>query len=284
LDAGEASDGGTCVPTTEVCNGLNEDCDRFIDEGDTICPQNLPFGISACGSDDAGVKGCRVVDCVEGYLDCVDDGPGCATEVSGENCGDCGTQCEEGQQCSKPPGSGFVCMNGCPPELPNICGSSCVDLDIDERHCGQCSDPDSGELHACAPVDEARPSCVGGDCKLDCVDGRGSCDDEDPEPGTPEFDNGCEINTDTNAQHCGGCGKVCPTDGVHTVAYCEDGMCKTRCEANFLNCDGAPGCEASALDNDHCGSCQVKCGGLLNTTSCCGAPPKCALLRLCIGG
>lgn len=56
--------------------------------------------------------------------------------------------------------------------------------------------------------------------------------------------NGCESNTQTSVQHCGGCGRACAAR-AGSVASCAAGACQYVCAAGFNDCDGVAenGCE-----------------------------------------
>lgn len=84
----------------------------------------------------------------------------------------------------------------------------------------------------------------------------------------------------SDPDHCGSCDVVCGADGVANRA-CEEGLCKPKCDATHSDCDhdGKNGCEiTSADDPDHCGSCDVVCGGDGVATRACVegvCKPKC---------
>lgn len=72
--------------------------------------------------------------------------------------------------------------------------------------------------------------------------------------------NGCETDTRTNFNHCGGCGMRCPSPGATPV--CALGHCGIVCLAGSGNCDrnDANGCEARLDTSANCGACGVSCG------------------------
>lgn len=83
--------------------------------------------------------------------------------------------------------------------------------------------------------------CVDGGCViLGCLDGHLDCN-ADPA-------DGCEVDPDTNVDHCGKCGEAC-TVAANGTPICVDGGCQAQCAAGFLECDGDPsnGCEASIV-------------------------------------
>ena len=73
---------------------------------------------------------------------------------------------------------------------------------------------DAGQPDA-GPVDAGTPDAP--EAGVACPMGLGDCD------GDPA--NGCEVNTQTDANNCGGCGRVCPRDGG-LFGVCSSGSCR----------------------------------------------------------
>lgn len=74
--------------------------------------------------------------------------------------------------------------------------------------------------------------------------------------------NGCETDTRTNFNHCGGCGMRCLIAGDGTPT-CTLGSCGVACGANQGNCDRmfTNGCEVDLQrDRYNCGACGHFCG------------------------
>lgn len=273
IDAGtdaDVGDSGTCLPTAEACNGDDDDCDERVDEGSTICPQNTPFAVSACTTE-SRVTRCRVVACFSSRLDC-DATPECETKVTVENCGGCETTCDVGDVCAQAPGgSGYECLdsNRCPDDT-EVCNDVCVDKQTNELHCGACDEE-------CTQEPNATPSCEGGACELACAEGYRSCNGD--VPGTPGFDDGCEVNILTDPMHCGGCAgtnTTCPSR-ANAETFCDDGICAFRCMQDFLNCNEtmSDGCE-TPIGKDDCYSCDNACTGILE--QCCANRRDCCVL------
>lgn len=82
----------------------------------------------------------------------------------------------------------------------------------------------------CAP---ARGACI----VAACVGSWENCDRID--------DNGCEVDLNTDPEHCGACGRSCPPV-AHAEVRCGSAQCYIRvCDDGFANCNGqvADGCE-----------------------------------------
>ncbi|MFO0602792.1 MAG: MXAN_6577-like cysteine-rich protein [Polyangiales bacterium] len=118
------------------------------------------------------------------------------------------------------------------------CGSNCVDLRSDRRHCGGCG-------RACG----ALQVCLAGTCQLGCPAGQRAC-------------GGRCVNLQTDRLNCGACGNACPAGRV-----CSLGACAATCDARLATC--APGdagaaaagayCADLATDDRNCGACGNAC-------------------------
>ena len=89
-------------------------------------------------------------------------------------------------------------------------------------------------------------------------------------PNTADCDgdarNGCEVDTRSDLQHCGGCGRRCHTEGHDALtAACVEGLCTLTCRQDLFgdhDCDHDPdnGCETRLMtDDENCGGCGVVC-------------------------
>lgn len=121
-----------------------------------------------------------------------------------------------------------------------------IDVYSDLNNCGSCGD--------ICQVFNATGECVQGICEInECASGYGNCNGIDTD--------GCETDTSTDLNHCGGCGQVCQY--WNAVTACVQGACEvTGCTSGHGNCNGLDddGCETNiGFDVDHCGGCGQAC-------------------------
>jgi len=110
-----------------------------------------------------------------------------------------------------------------------VCGSQCVDLSSDTRHCGECNERcDDGAF------------CSMGACQTSCASPRTACGDA------------C-VDLATSADHCGDCGNACAADEA-----CAMGVCS--CASALTECGGA--CVDTQTSSGHCGECDNACGAM----------------------
>jgi hypothetical protein len=205
----------------------------------------------------------QVTGCPAGRGDCDGDpSNGCEVDLqtSLEHCGACGTVAAP-TSCGAVNGTAactagtcqIACANGfgnCDGNAANGCET---DLLADTGHCGACG--------ATCSTANGTPSCAAGACTIACAPGFAYCD------GDPS--NGCEVDLNSDAAHCGACGTSCGS--VHGVGACSVGSCVLSCDAGFASCDGnaANGCETQiAVDTANCGACGAACSTAGGTASC----------------
>ena len=291
------------------CNPNFGDCDTNPANG---CETSLSTSIAHCGAcrractlaraSTACVSGmCVIVSCMAGFADC-DRNPanGCEVNTGDDpnNCNGCGARCPSAQMCR-----GGMCV--CPTMGQTYCGGpmQCFDLNTNSTHCGRCGNACTGgqtcQMGTCrcptgqtlcnglcvntqtntghcgtcgraCMVSNATPQCAAGVCGvMTCTAGFGNCD--------MNGSNGCEINTTSDANHCGRCGGRCPagqfcSNSVCTVCGVADAPpCPTGGCGSLALCNGV--CRNTQTDRNHCGACgrtcatgQACCGGMCRTT------------------
>jgi hypothetical protein len=151
--------------------------------------------------------------------------------------------CNDGHPCD----AGFAC-----------CAGSCFDTKTDVDHCGGCG--------ACPVAAHASLGCTAGACAIvACAKGYTDCDKTEA--------NGCEENTDAEAENCGGCGTVCSLPSAN--ARCDAGACAVgSCTVGHADCNttAADGCEVDLrTDVAHCGDCATACTAAPGATVSCVA-------------
>ncbi len=237
---------GDVGPTAEVCDGLDNDCDGHIDEGD-------PEGGGACG-DGTGA-------CVEGTLHCrggvlvCEDAIGPSTETCNGVDDDCDGSTDEGN-----PGGGGSCgtdAGECAPGTWQCTGGtlSCIGATgpstetcnaLDDDCDGSIDEGNPGGGAACGPTTGACSAgfeeCLGG--ALQCTGATGptleTCNgvDDDCDATTDE---GFDLMNDL--RNCGMCGRTCSYD--HASASCSSGSCAMgACDPGWVDRNG--------LDSDGC--------------------------------
>ncbi len=97
--------------------------------------------------------------------------------------------------------------------------------------------------------------CWEGECHMQFCNG-------DLEDCNGDFSDGCEVDTDSDRNHCGDCEHACP-DVPNASIRCKNGECDiASCDFGYEDCNGtyADGCERHLLsDVETCGSCEESC-------------------------
>ncbi len=247
-------------PGGRSCDTLTGRCVQCLPAADTCEPtRHCDPATLTC------VAGCRSD---EGCVTVADGGATRSRcDTSRHECAECvaDTDCPVGRQCA-----GGLCVAGCSatsacPAGETCCSGACVNLMASPVSCGACD-------NRCG-LPNAVGACSGGTCNVGtCVSGFANCDGMAA--------NGCEVNAETDVNHCGSCATVC-TMGPHVSARtCVVGRCGITCEVGFADCDGDPGngCEADLVTSPtQCGVCGTVCPSRANAPAAC-VSRACALV------
>jgi hypothetical protein len=257
---------GDCVQSNggvEICDGKDNDCDGWIDDG-----FNLQTDPRHCGSCAVSClkKGtltvcengkCRDLDCAPGFLDLNQDkADGCEYE-----CTATGEEVCDGKD------------NDC-----NGKTDETFTLQTDVNNCGACGNP--------CQLAHAVPKCEAGKCKIQSCEAGYLDKDQDPATGCEapcvKSNNGVEVcdgkDNDCNGVvddpggkpidfaadpfNCGACGVVCVFP--NGTASCQNKACAlTGCTGSFLDADQASGngCECLPEGIEVCDNKDNDCNG-----------------------
>ena len=173
------------------------------------------------------------------------------TQGDPANCGACNNVC------AAPNNGSATCTNG-------KCGFACIPGFVQSGN--QCVS--SGGAGAGLPC---TGGCAAANATTDCDHRTGMCFIVACSPGFADCDgkvaNGCEVNLNTDASNCGGCGRACPAAPANGTAVCTNGVCGFVCIAGFSKCNGA--CKALTTDVANCGSCGHVCPTPQGTSATC---------------
>jgi hypothetical protein len=240
---------------------------------------DLDCGGSECKACDTDLRCILDRDCISNVCEA---GGFCAEATCGDNtkngtesavdCGgpNCEERCEPGMECTslqdcvQPPDedpASTICESNqcallCSAPGLNDCNQDAADgcetnINTDPSHCGACQ-------AACDLPNVIDHKCEGGGCVIDfeavgCALGFLDVN------GDP--DDGCEVNSNTDPQHCGAKNNVCSAS--NGVAGCYGGECTIACTPGFADCDldaESNGCEVNTDTSIlHCGVCDNAC-------------------------
>jgi hypothetical protein len=248
---------GTCAILH--CNTGFADCDHNPANGCEISTSTDTNNCGGCGAvcNEANASSvcnggvCGIGTCNAGFADC-DNNPsdGCEINITDDpnNCSSCHAVCSlpnaiagcASSQCT------VVVCNGGFGNCDGIAANGCETVtSTNPSDCGSCG-------HVCS-LPHANSGCAAGACTVGtCQTGYADCD------GLPG--DGCEIDTQTDPNNCGGCGHVCVTP--NGVPGCSAGQCTVACNPGYANCNGlaSDGCEVDTNTNDqNCGACNFNC-------------------------
>ena len=280
---GDACSGGdSCAGGHCRCNGVS-----VCSTGDTCCASGCsrldddPNNCGACGKRCGTGETCSASVCHCGTQDpdcsatqlCCANSQGdrsCVVVTKDENnCGGCGVVCAATEQCLDGacvcPGTSQRCGS-----LQTCCpGVGCFDLSRSAAHCGSCTvvcppgemcTTGSCEVQSggCGQGCPSGSLCVAGVCTCNGVAVMCSFDKAQCCPNPQATSTGC-IDTNSDVNNCGGCGRVCANDQP-------------------LCCNGA--CIAST--KEHCGSCTKVCTNE-QTCNICSATANVPATAVCVG-
>jgi hypothetical protein len=207
---------------------------------------------------------CTGIACQANWKDCDSSAAtGCETNISKDpaNCGGCGNACTVSS------GTGG-CVNSqckifsCNPGFGNcnsVDADGCeADLKKDIINCGVCGASCINTQNATG-VTCTSAKCAVTTCFVGTVMGVSrkwaDCD--------RLYNNGCEVDLNSNITNCGACNSRCP-DVPHANGVCRLGVCypTDSCDPGWADCDKNPtnGCEIDTTsDPSNCGSCNNLC-------------------------
>lgn len=291
---------------TETCNGDDDDCDSAVDEVPAVssCPAR-PNSTEVCSEGGCGF-GCDTgySNCDGSAA----SGCEALVASDSNNCGSCGTTCNAGNQSGTCTGGQCLCVdgfadcdgnpaNGCETNLASdpddcgFCGNTCSFQNaMDDCVAGECT------IQTCLPDFDDCDATLGCETNVTTDTQCGSCNNDCTAiPNTSAFctasgpggsqcivngcigsfqdcenftDDGCESNTDTDSQHCGGCNNNC-SQLINADGTCSAGVC--GCTGNFITCDQGDCQTDSQTDVQNCGGCGIDCNQLTGGSGFCDA-------------
>jgi hypothetical protein len=222
--------------------------------------------------------------CTEPVSPAPDDGCETNSNTSITNCGGCGRACSSANTATVQCSAG-LCTSTCvaggatncvQPAYPSPDDGCEVNINTDVNHCGSCTRPCSGS-------NVSTKSCTGGLCNSTCAGGFSNCGT----PSAPTADDGCEVQSATDVNNCGGCGRACAGTNVATKS-CSGGLCNSSCNSGYTNCSSPSfptaddGCETHTdVDTNNCGACGHACS-LNNVSTLLCSAGKCT--STCVSG
>jgi hypothetical protein len=198
------------------CMGAFRDCNLDFSDG---CEVDSASDLRHCGACNNACptrpnstavckpSGCDIV-CTAPFDSCDGDKVnGCETDLRSSklHCGDCSKACDDPPHGVAACGNG-ACLVSCTGAFRDCNGQFLDGCEIDTSsstmNCGACNAPCTAPNATVTAV-----ACAGSACNVTaCNSPQADCD--------KVFSNGCEVNTATDVNHCGGCNMPCPSGFV----------------------------------------------------------------------
>jgi hypothetical protein len=220
------------------------------------------------------------ITCLPDHEDCnANISDGCEIDTQNgdvDNCSGCGLACSKNNiaaSCANGSCEGGVCnigfedcnglkrFDGCEADLltGTVGGSPTI------TNCGTCG-------NTCPNLVGAQ--CINGLCTGSCPVGTADCTNPSPV--------NCNVDTNNDANNCGGCGIKC--SGMNVMnSMCVGGVCMGSCAPGFADCNSnlqADGCEINIkTDTGNCGTCGTICNTQNTSSVACnngGCVPSCS--------
>jgi hypothetical protein len=209
-----------------MCNAGFGNCDNNLMNGCETNTSGDPLNCGMCGTKCTYANGvgacvasmCALAMCNNGFSNCDNNlANGCeaATASDPNNCGGCNMKCQGAnatETCSASKCVISSCTNGFK-DCDMMAGDGCeVATATDPNNCGACG-------MKCQPgANVATVGCAASACTIvSCNAGFANCDGS--------VANGCEINTNSDANNCSKCGMKCPNNQTCKNGACMGGLC-----------------------------------------------------------